>query len=242
MQINRQLDTSVGPKFLAVSNADLQACMEAAAINLMGVDGLQGLQVMAPKQGARRMWTLDLPDLSVDVPELGGRLTPRIWARNANDGSSSLSVGMGLFHWVCLNGCFIGVADAVARIRHVDGPNAHALLDALPAQVARTAERIRNGELLDTALDALEQAVLDPVAIIGNLAGVGKRAKEVALAHVVNGTHRPKDQPTNAWGLYNLLNEAHRRSSRNPLTAAERDVGLLDNILILAQDQVSQVS
>lgn len=238
MQIGRQPDSSIGSKFLAISNADIRACLQAALHGAFG-SSIE-LQEMVGRKGKGFLWEANVDTLTVDIPELGGRLTPHIWGRNANDGSTAFTLGLGLFSWVCANGLYVGVTDFLQKIRHIDGPKANSLLDILPAQVAIAAARMASGDLIQVALDALDQKVDDPISIIGNVPGLGKRTRDVSIGHVLNGTHREKDQPTNAWGLYNLLNETNRLGSRTSYTAADKDMGLLDNILVLAADQLAE--
>lgn len=237
--IGRQADPQVGPKFLAFDNMDLRAMFYGALERTFGTETANGVQVLRPRGGAGMLMQAHLHDLSIDLPEFGGRMTPFMWLKNANNGSAAACVGAGLFHWVCSNGMYIGLPSLVLKIRHVDGPRANELLDVLPGLVAEQARKIQTGELLGNCIDALDQSVPDPVDVLLHLPNVSVRARQVALEQVVNGTHREKDRPDTAWGLYNLVNEAQRRVSRSAYATANRDVSLLEDVLILAQDQES---
>jgi len=233
--VSRFHDPSIGPKFLHVSQEDLYSAVQQASRASFGSD--VEVQVLSTGKSRARMFSVDVHALTVDVPELGGRLTPRLWVRNANDGKTALSVGGGFFHWVCSNGLYIGVADMVAKVRHIDTPNVHGVLDALPRRIAAAADRIATGDLLTVALDAVDTPVLEPIWLVGNLPEVSSTVKQLAIDAIINKTYREKDQPTNAWGLYNLVNELQRRRSRSALVAATKDLGLLENVLVLAEDQ-----
>lgn len=239
-RIGRFEDPSVGPKFLGFSTMDLKGAFFDAVTKAFGKDVEDDVRILQPKSGRGFILELRLDQLTVDIPELGGKLTPLMWLRNANDGTRALTTGGGLFIWVCQNGAYIGLAAYVQKLRHVNGPKAHGVLDVLPSILDEQARRIASGETLHVALDALDTPVLDPVSLVASLPGVSDVNKDKAIYRILTGTHREKDNPGNAWGLYNLVNELVRRGGRSSFQAAQRDMPLLGDILQLAEDQSAE--
>lgn len=229
--IARTKDLSVGPRFLSVSNTDLVGLVKDRFAN-------QDISLYASKRSERKlMINIKIKELTIDVPELGGLLTPTIWIKNDNTGKAALTIGVGLFRFICSNGLFIGLSDFNAKIRHVDGNKAHNMLDVLPQVFNAAVDSLENGTLIDFAVDALNTQVLDPIDVVGSLPNMTNRTKEKAIDSIVLSNNRPQDQPGNAWGLYNMLNELNKKGSRSAFAAANKDLTLLENILFLAQAQ-----
>ena len=99
-------------------------------------------------------------------------------------------------------------------------------------------DRIKSGELIEEALDSLDVVVSNPVDVIGSL-DLPNRVKYDAIALTTLARHRKEDNPYTAWGLYNLINERLRRTSRSQYAAASRDVTLLQDIIHLANNQAA---
>lgn len=235
-KIGRFLDQSVGTKFLNINNDDLLAAFSNAA-SLAGAD-LDTRQVHRAGNGDNRMiLTADLSNLTLDMPELGGKITPRLWLKNDNSGGSAMAVGIGFFRFVCMNGLYIGVNLFGAKLIHRDGPKAHNILDLLPDSLNTAMESVVSGAAVDLLLEAAEQKVTDPIDVIGSL-NIGVKAKESAILTVAGGYNRQEDNPNSAWGLYNIVNESINRNSRSKFKAAERDMNLLENIQFLSDNQV----
>lgn len=231
--ISRSLDQTVGPKFLHIDNHDLLSAFSNAASNA-GAD-LDTRQAFTSTSGL--ILTADLPDYTIDSPELGGKITPRLWLKNLNNGRSAMSVGIGFYRFVCMNGLYIGVNMFGAKLIHRDGPKAHSILDLLPESLNTAMGSIKSGAATDLLLDAAEQKVIDPIDVIGSL-NINKTAKARAIYIVAAERNRWVDDPKTAWGLYNIVNEQVNRATRSKFAAAERDMGLLENIQFLADNQV----
>ena len=224
--INR---TVINDTFLAINNQDLETVFRS-------VVGDKGpVRTLTPRRGGGVMFKAELPSFRQDIPELGGVLVPQLFLSNTNNGQRALSVGVGLFRFVCSNGLVIAFGDSMhAKIRHVNGPKANQFLDILPDILLAQVQRIQSGELFDTVLDALDVQVKDPIQVIGNLP-VAKAVKDNAVELICNGLTRPEDNVHTAWGLYNVVNEMQRRRSRSDYSAYAKDVGLLDHVIALAE-------
>ena len=232
--ISRSLNTDIGPKFLHVNNQDLLAAFSNAA-SKAGAD-LDTRQAHNSGDG-KILLTADLNSLAVNLPELGGDITPRLWLKNDNTGRGAMTVGVGFFRWVCQNGLYIGVNLFGARMIHRDGPSAHNILDLLPESLNTAMESIVSGAATDLLLDAAEAQVIDPIDVIGSL-NIGVKAKESAIYVVASERTRPQDNPHTVWGLYNIVNEQVNRNSRSKFKAAERDMSLMADIQFLSESQV----
>lgn len=228
--INRTLDTSVGPRFLSISNIDLLRLVRDAS-GAHGVD-VKNISVIGNDRRMTAMATL--VKHSFEVPG-EGTMVPRLFFRNDNTGRKALSIGVGLFRLVCSNGLTVGVPGMSfeAKLRHVDGPRAHEQLDVLPDMVAEAVQFIEAGGLLDQIETAKEVTVRAPIEVVASLP-IGIRAKEQAIDCLAYAQTRKEDNPYTAWGLYNTVNEAVRLRSRNEFTALTKDEGLLSHIITLA--------
>ena len=222
--IARQLDLNVGTKFLAINNEDLRCVFEDATKTAFS-------SFTSPK---RFYGLAKMPDYAENIPELGGVIVPQLLLRNDNTGSKAMLVGVGLFRLVCSNGLMLSFGDSfTAKVRHVDGPKAHGILDKLPGIIEAQMGRIRSGEVFDDALDAVGQTVKDPYQVIGNLP-IQTSIKDVVVRQIAMGRTRPEDDVSTVWGLYNVVNEATRRSSSRMDIALDKDIGLLGHIQLLA--------
>lgn len=234
MSIERNLDLEVGNKFLAFNNSDLIRSVTTA----FGADVGDTVKVLRSRNGAGVVITADMRDLAQDVPELGGRLVPRLFLRNANDGSSALHVGVGIFRLICTNGLTVTIGDSSYDIvRHVNGPKANEYLDVLPDLLMRRVGDIQSGAIWDVCIEAKEQRVLDPIDVIASLPNVSATVKHTAMGLIANGLTREQDAGRDAWSVYNLVNEVARRRGRSLYRAASNDIGLLDHVMALAEHQ-----
>ncbi len=229
-QVNRFLDTSVGSKFLSISHADLTSVFQSAVPQASIVQNTS-------KTGAGLVLTLKLTDATVDVPELGGLLTPQLWMRTANDATCALQIGVGAFRFVCANGLFIGLPGMIQKIRHVDGPKANNFIDEIGEKIRIAAEMATDGTLIDAGLEALDTPVADPIDVIGSLPNVSYRVKDAAIHAIVMERTRPQDRVETAWGLYQLVNETAKHHSRSAYRNAINDTNLLGDITALADAQ-----
>lgn len=231
--IRSALDTSVGTKFLSINNDDLLACVRSAASNA-------DIKTIVSKRSDRHLLIqARLTDRTIDIPDLGGVHTPMIWVRNSNAGTAALRVGIGWYRFVCSNGLLLGLDAFDVRLRHIDGPTAHAVLDHLPGAIAEAVRAIETGSALDQAFEALHTPVLDPISIVGHLPDLSDRTKQSVISAILDQRYRKVDHPTNVWGLYNLTNEFARIHSRSAYRSAVQDIGRLEHIMTLADDQAA---
>jgi hypothetical protein len=236
--IARYADTSIGPKFLAISNSDLHL----ATVNALRPFGDTSIHFTPGRNtDSQLLLTATLNDLTFDLPEAGGKFTPRLWLLNDNRGGKAFQVGLGLFRFVCLNGLYFGLSEFTRKLNHVDGPNAHGVLDILSDMLAAGVENILHGSLEERIGEALAAPVQDPVGVIGSL-GIPKRVKDRAIETILLEHTREEDSPRNAWGVYNIVNESYRLVGRSPLRKALTDMMLLQDIEALAAHQIGEAA
>jgi hypothetical protein len=187
---------------------------------------------------SRLLLSVDVPDQTIDLPELGGKITPRIWLKNDNTGRAALSVGIGFFRWVCQNGLYIGVNMFGARIIHRDTVRAHSVLDQLPVAVTQAITDLQSGAATNLLLDTADESVSNPIDVIASL-NIGTKAKDKAIYLVATESTRKEDNPNTVWGLYNIVNEACRKNGRSLYRTAVNDMTLIGDIQHLAENQKS---
>lgn len=221
--INRQLDLNVGTKFLSISNSDLATVFSASTGSVNFI------------QSSKRFYGLaKMADYAENIPELGGVIIPQLLLRNDNTGSKAMLVGVGLFRLVCSNGLMLSFGDAfTSKVRHIDGPKAHGILDKLPGIIEAQMARIRSGEVFDDALTAAGQQVKDPFQVVGSLP-IAATVKHAVIRTIAMDWTRPEDDVRTVWGLYNVVNEQLRRHSSRMDIALDKDIGLLGHIQLLA--------
>jgi hypothetical protein len=227
MFINRSLDVNVGPKFITVNNNDILEVLTKVANNRL-------LKAHWSKTKDRLIASIDFKEYAIDDASLGGYIVPRLYVRNCNTGGEALSIGIGLYRLICANGLMMRFNDLFsARIRHVSGPKINSFLDELPTLIENQVESITSGEVFDSAYEASQVLIKNPIDVVASLP-VSNTVKDRAIAQIVNQTHRAEDNPHTAWGLYNLVNELSRLRSRTEYNALNKDIGLLDHVLLLA--------
>jgi hypothetical protein len=234
--IYRQRDLNIGPQYLHIDNSDLRQSFNSAAL-IAGAD-INTVKLTTNGEHAERiLMSVDLPRLSLNVPELGGQLTPRLWLRNDNTGRAALTVGIGFFRWVCMNGLYIGVNMFGTRLVHRDTVRANSVLDQLPGAMVAAMESIADGSATDIMLDAAESKVYSPIDVIGSL-DIGTKAKQRAIDIILLGANRAEDSPNTVWGLYNIVNEACRSKGRSLYRSAVKDMSLLEDIQFLSENEI----
>lgn len=234
--IQRQRDTDIGPQYLHINNSDLRNAFVTAAA-FAGADTSTSKLIVNGHNSERLLMSVDLPRLSLNIPELGGQLTPRLWLRNDNTGRAALTVGIGFFRWVCMNGLYIGVNVFGTKLAHRDTAKAHTVLDMLPEALTTSMESIADGSAFNVLLDSSEQKVYSPIDVVGSL-DIGDKSKQQAINSIILGT-RIEDNANTVWGLYNIVNEACRNNGRSLYRTAIKDMELLESIQFLSDNQVS---
>lgn len=239
--ISRALNTDIGPKYLNISNSDLRgAFYQSALFAGADTDTITGTYNAKGENSdeKRVLLSVDLPRLSLNLPELGGKLTPRLWLLNDNTGRSAMTVGIGFFRFICMNGLYIGVNLFGTKLQHRQGPRATSVLDGLPEALVGAMESIASGAATDVLLDAADQKVADPIDVIGSL-DLGLKVKDAAISQIVLNCTRSEDNPNTVWGLYNIVNEAGRKQGRSLYKAAVNDMSLLQEIQFLSENQTN---
>lgn len=233
MSISSFVDTSIGPKFLSISNTDLQTAF-GTAIREADVGQIAPI-LNVNKSQIGLMVGAKLLDLSFTHED--SIYVPTIWARNRNDGTQALSTGLGLFRFICLNGLYFGVSVFAGRLIHRAGETAEEFLSQLPNMIQDGIYQIQSGALQDTITEASDLKVADPIDIVASLPQLTERQKAATIARLSLDDLRVGDRSSDAWGLYNIVNEVIRQRSRSALASANRDIGLLDDITALTLDQ-----
>ena len=144
-------------------------------------------------------------------------------------------LSLGVMRLVCLNGMF-GFGSAFdTTVTHRVGPMADGKLAALPAALDTALQALP--ALAEAALELAAVEVPDPASVVYSL-DLPASVKENVLRLLARGSHREVDQPSNAWGLYNICNEVDRLLARRGSAAyLERDEQLADDIVCLASAQ-----
>ncbi len=232
-KINTFLDTSVGPNFLHISSTDLQRVF-SDSLQQSGVNTETALY--AGRTGNSTLVYAKLPDLAFYHED--SLYMPTLYARNRNDGTLALSIGLGLFRMVCMNGLYMGVqAGLGGKVIHRATQRTQDFVNQIPQLVAAGIEQVQSGALQDVITDASAIPVFDAIDIVGNLPGITFRQKDAIIAQIINGNFRKGDRVSDSWGLYNVVNETVRHKSRSALASANRDIGLLEEISFLASNQ-----
>lgn len=221
-------DTSVGPKFLAIDSNDISRAFSTA------LNG-QLVQTISNRNNTAVLLNCQLPDYSFKHED--STYIPTVWAKNRNDGTTMLSVGIGLFRMICMNGLYFGVAVFGGKISHRIGARTENFVEALPSLLTQGVESIVAGTLEDAITDASSLSVTNPIDLVGSLPNLSLAQKDRVITKIALDSFRPGDRVSDAWGLYNVVNETIRQSSKSALRSAERDMGLLEEISFLAQNQ-----
>jgi hypothetical protein len=128
---NTKASPKMSDRYVHVNTHDIVKMMEAEGFRVASV------QVTAARHRdplyARHMVDLRRTDL-----EDAGGYSPRFLLTNSHDGSSSASIMMGAYRFVCSNGLVVGSTYAAERVRH-SGEIAKALLERVGALAKNTA-------------------------------------------------------------------------------------------------------
>lgn len=217
-------------KYLHISSSDLTAAVMSALADL-GVAHGAPTTARSPSRrgGSQTKHLVRIPlDLGMQLPD---GLTATIGFFNSYRGESSLKLFGGAIRSVCANGCIFGTPDFCVSIRHVDGPKARAFLGAIRSAVMQIVAALR--ERLSAEVARLQSlTVASPVLTIQAAVNAGVITRSAAERARFVVTHneavgRPEDPPDTVWGLYNILNEATRRTGRSERAALLRDPGIL---------------
>jgi len=176
------------------------------------------------------------PAMEVTGPA-GEALRAVIRITDTNLPGEAFRVSVGYFRLICLNGLFGLQTEAVARVTHRVGPTARGKLDALPAAIEAALASLP--ALQARAMELASMPVAAPVEVVKAL-DLPEKVRNQVLSLIAFSAFRRVDQPTNVWGLYNIINEVDRLLARQGSTAyLQRDSGLVDAIVALAQGQAA---
>lgn len=229
MQIQTSLDQQVGSKFMHVSNQDLFTMAETLT---KALDPTSNVRVIGGESKMTAIATL--PGYGFE-DSVDGRLFPRVHIHNDNTGGSSLRISVGLFRLICTNGLSIGIPGLsfVHKISHLFTENQKQKILDIPMVAEDIIHYLKDGGVKEQISEARSKKILDPVSVVGNL-DIGIKAKDLTISQIIMGSHRREDDPTNAWGLYNMVNESVRLKSRSEFIALNKDGGILEDIMLLA--------
>jgi hypothetical protein len=144
-------------------------------------------------------------------------------------------VSVGVLRLICLNGMFGFGTEFETRVNHRVGQSAFDKLAGLPAAIEAALKGLP--QLAAAAEGLAAVPVADPIDVLLSL-NIPEKVRENAISIIGRQAYRFEDQPTDAWGLYNIVNEVDRLLARKGSTAyLERDERLADDIICLASAQ-----
>jgi hypothetical protein len=160
----------------------------------------------------------------------GDTLFPQVTIVDRTFSGASLRVFIGFFRLVCSNGLVIPAGEATKL--------------AIPHRISSTEQMKQLSYSIAAAWDSVTAAqekltaaasvAVDASRIIQQL-DMFSEAQRADLIRGLNWFIRREDNPNNAAGLYQYVNEFDRRGARRNSTAhLDRDVNMLDTILTLA--------
>jgi hypothetical protein len=161
----------------------------------------------------------------------GSDITPRLFLKNANDGTSAFMIAVGAFRAVCSNGLvFGGHAEFSQRIIHRVGPKSSNFLMQLPEVLEISLQNIVDGSLADEVERLSDMPVTEELAIhiIGGL-HIDDRVKRQAIRSIVLPP-RPEDINNSVYSVLNVTNEALRRVQGGTLAYVNKNAKLADDI------------
>jgi hypothetical protein len=186
-------------------------------------------------EGVKTFAEYSLPDLTMIGP-FGETMNAVLRFRDSQVPGQALTVSLGVFRLVCLNGLFGMSHQTVQRIIHRAGPTNEGRLSGLVDAVKAAAGSLHT--VGDFADDLADTPIADPIAAVAML-NIPNRTKEAVIQAIANERYRPVDNPRTAWGLYNLVNEFDRLASRGMLASSNRDEKLADDIMAIASAEVT---
>jgi hypothetical protein len=181
--------------------------------------------------GTIDQWYLNDISLNDGRSELKGQ----IYLRNAEVPGTALMLYVGAYRFICANGLVLGIGDG-GRLIHRPGPKADDFLEGAAAMIRNSLIDLK-GDLQETIDETQSLEVLDPISIVGNLP-IQLSVKDTVINNIF--WKNTRENTSNVWGLYNELNEQIRRRSKKSSTALVKDIGLVENIQILANDQLNR--
>lgn len=131
-----------------------------------------------------------------------------------------LLITYGFLRLICTNG-LMGFRSVATPTRIPHFKNRIETLTYLVDQIE--ASHIKFSAILAHVVALQSKAVINPIAFVEGME-LPAKAKAQVIELIKTGRNRPEDDVNTAWGLYNLVNETDRLSSRRNSTAyAARD-------------------
>lgn len=203
---------------------DTEALLERIASEL-GTHDLTCETWIGGGKGTKHLVTIRAED-TVYLPD-GTSAVPTLTLMNSYGGESTLRLITGTYRLVCSNGMYVGRIDAECIGRHYPGP-VERVIEQLPlvAQSFETAAR-NMSEFTEQVAGVDVPSRNYAVSVIeGNLPARAAKAAVYAWDHP-----RQEDRGNNFWTLYNIMNEADRRTT----DTTSRGGGYLSRQLVLAE-------
>jgi hypothetical protein len=218
--------------FIAVNHDDLYATLKSAlpsAVIEQWTKPSRTKAAAAVGGGERVLYRLKLdkliPIVETDV------VRPMIQLRDQTFPGAALQVEVGLYRLVCTNGLMAFSREFTPlRIPHYASRRDQlaAIADTVLDSLGRVAATVERAHHLTTV------AVADPLAVLSQLE-LPKKVHDTAAMLITTGLHRKEDDPKNAWGLYNIINEVDAVKSRSRFAALSRDLDMTTKILTLVK-------
>ncbi len=176
-----------------------------------------------------------------DQLSIAGELfKPQLYLLNRNDGKTALRLQVGLFRIVCSNGLIMPAFDGSAhqlRIIHRDCDQTNRQIEQLPGLIVAGLDAISSTEGVIEEMKAMElKQDIHAFHVIGNL-NVSDNVKRGSMHHWLKRAEvRSADSASDAWSLYNVVNEQIRRNHGFNLTSMKQDSNLLSDVRELVLD------
>ena len=234
---------SVTPTFGVIPRDEVQACV----IGTINGSGFECQLIAHTKQIRKTIKTGDTKSrwegqkcfdtyrLSYPiVGPAGEQMVAQLRVSDSTLPGQAFRVELGLFRLVCLNGLFaFDAGEQLARITHRIGPTAQDKLDVLADTIMQALKQLP--QLSNQAAIMAAIPVQQPIEVLKAL-NIPASVRSSVEFLILSKKNRSVDNPTNVWGLYNLINEVDRLHARKGSIAyLERDTNLVDQIIEATQ-------
>jgi hypothetical protein len=162
-----------------------------------------------------------------------GSIRPEILIQNSYDGSSSLSIQLGLFRLVCSNGLVVGSTFSKESVRHIGDSFYDNVIDAsykILGQTERLGDSVRamagrvmtNEEIAELAFEGLKLRAPKSLAVSTNPEtrllnpldqARGHEIAEIMAGRIAGNIVRHADFKPTLWNAYNRVQETLTRAS-----------------------------
>jgi hypothetical protein len=162
-----------------------------------------------------------------------GEVRPEIVVMNSFNGECLLDLMVGMYRMVCSNGLTVGEGWFHESVRHVRGPKMATFLEEFEQKIVWA---LRFIELeLPKRIEQMKSIPIDTAKMIAIVEGLNLSAKAKEKVRELRARPvRSEDAASNAWTLYNTVNEVLRFRSRSEFANEKKNTRLMDDILRLA--------